>query len=312
MKKQIWGLSLSALLLLTSLVGCGAGGDASSQTTAPASIASDSAAMDSGFGAAEAVEMAASADAKTAPAPAPAAIRTDAKLILSADIAGETRAFAQADVSIREMIAKAGGYLESSSVSGAEGNRNASYTVRLPQEQFQGFLDQLGDTCNITRRSQSAEDIGQAYFDAEAHVKTLRVKHERLLSLLQKSEKMEDIIQLENALNDCEYELEQYETTLRRYDNLVSFSTVRIELYEVADLTAVPAGNSFVSELKTALQIGTRGFTGAVRGLLLGIAAIWPLIVLLAIGGGVTVVMMRRRRAARKANAPKDDLPPEP
>ena len=44
---------------------------------------------------------------------------------------------------------------------------------------------------------------------------------------------MEDIITLESALGDVEYEIERYSSTLNRYDGLVNFATFHINLNEV-------------------------------------------------------------------------------
>ena len=46
----------------------------------------------------------------------------------------------------------------------------------------------------------------------------------------EKAETMEDIISLETALSDVEYEIEQLSSTLNRYDSLVSFATIRLDL----------------------------------------------------------------------------------
>ena len=51
---------------------------------------------------------------------------------------------------------------------------------------------------------------------------------------------MEDIISLENALADCEYEIDSLTGSKRHYDDLVGFSTFSVTLDEVQTLTATP------------------------------------------------------------------------
>lgn len=48
---------------------------------------------------------------------------------------------------------------------------------------------------------------------------------------------MEDIIALESALSDVEYQIEQYSSELNRYDALVAFATFTISLSEVGKVT---------------------------------------------------------------------------
>lgn len=50
---------------------------------------------------------------------------------------------------------------------------------------------------------------------------------------MEQAESMDDIIKIETRLSEIRYELQTYETTLRTYDNQVSYSTVNISLYEV-------------------------------------------------------------------------------
>ena len=149
------------------------------------------------------------------------------------------------------------------------------------------------------------------YYDAETHVAMLKTKHERLLALLSKSETMEDIIALQNALSDCEYELEQYEGTLRHYDDLVGFSTIRLGLSEVPGLSAVPSGVGLGSELRTAASSGLHGLTSVLRGVLIGLVTAWPLVLLLLILCSVALVAYRKRRKAdaRKQDASEEEKP---
>ncbi|MBQ5437376.1 MAG: DUF4349 domain-containing protein, partial [Firmicutes bacterium] len=55
----------------------------------------------------------------------------------------------------------------------------------------------------------------------------------RLQELLADAKEMTDIIELENALSNCEYELESYSSTLNRYNSLIGYSTVNLQLSEV-------------------------------------------------------------------------------
>lgn len=299
MKKRTISVALSLFVILSLFTGCGGG----------AMSATDNAAMDTaaapaqGWDGGEYSSEAAATGEAAASAVQPSAIRQNAKLILTADVYAETRDFPTADQAVQDLTAQYGGYLESRSVAGNEGSRSASYTVRVPQERFEAFLGAFGNTCNIVRQSQNAEDVGQAYFDAETHLKTLKTKHERLLALLDKSEKMEDIIQLETALSETEYEIEQYAGTLRRYDDLVGFSTISIQLGEVRDLTAVSQGNTFLSDMQKAAASGTRGVTVFIKTLILFMIIIWPLLAVAVIVLAV-LLAIRRRRKARKAGDP--------
>ena len=240
------------------------------------------------------------------------AVRRNAKLILNADLSLETQDFEKSAADIEKMTAEAGGYIESSGTYGDTGSRSANYTLRVPQEKFEQFYAQLGENMHVVSRSRSSEDVTEQYTDIETRLATLQTKHERLLSLLEKADKMEDIIALENALADCEYEIDSLTGSKRRYDDLVGFSTFYINLREVQTLTATADGTGFGAQLTQAAKTGARGLADVVRGTILGVVMFWPAVILVIAGTAAGVILHRRRKAKRLAawNAQMQQTPP--
>ena len=300
MKKRLLPLFL-ALLLSLSACGSSSGGTASSAAVGDASA-------DNGWAEAamDAADTAGGADFS--------AVRRNAKLILNADLSLETQDFEKSAADIEKMTAEAGGYIESSGTYGDTGSRSANYTLRVPQEKFEQFYAQLGENMHVVSRSRSSEDVTEQYTDIETRLATLQTKHERLLSLLEKADKMEDIISLENALADCEYEIDSLTGSKRRYDDLVGFSTFYINLREVQTLTATADGTGFGAQLSQAAKTGARGLADVVRGTILGVVMFWPAVILLIAGTAAGVILHRRRKAKRLAawNAQMQQTPPAP
>ena len=300
MKKRLLPLFL-ALLLSLSACGSSSGGSDSSASAGDASA-------DNGWAEAamDAADTAGGADFS--------AVRRNAKLILNADLSLETQDFEKSAADIEKMTAEAGGYIESSGTYGDTGSRSANYTLRVPQEKFEQFYAQLGENMHVVSRSRSSEDVTEQYTDIETRLATLQTKHERLLSLLEKADKMEDIIALENALADCEYEIDSLTGSKRRYDDLVGFSTFYINLREVQTLTATADGTGFGAQLSQAAKTGARGLADVVRGTILGVVMFWPAVILLIAGTAAGVILHRRRKAKRLAawNAQMQQTPPAP
>lgn len=300
MKKRLLPLFL-ALLLSLSACGSSSGGSDSSASAGNASA-------DNGWAEA-AMDAADTADGADF-----SAVRHNAKLILNADLSLETQDFEKSAADIEKMTAEAGGYIESSGTYGDTGSRSANYTLRVPQEKFEQFYAQLGENMHVVSRSRSSEDVTEQYTDIETRLATLQTKHERLLSLLEKADKMEDIIALENALADCEYEIDSLTGSKRRYDDLVGFSTFYINLREVQTLTATADGTGFGAQLTQAAKTGARGLADVVRGTILGVVMFWPAVILVIAGTAAGVILHRRRKAKRLAawNAQMQQTPPAP
>ena len=70
----------------------------------------------------------------------------------------------------------------------------------------------------------------------EARLKSLKLQEERLLTILSKAELLQDIIELERELSNVRYEIENYTGTLKKWDNLIEYSKVTIDVYEVHEI----------------------------------------------------------------------------
>lgn len=168
-------------------------------------------------------------------------VDTSRKIILNSNMAIETLEFDKAISAITNLISSYGGYIESSNVYGSSmydeyPTRSAFYRLRIPKDGFDKFKTSIGTIGNILSTSNSGQDITASYFDSEAHVKTLKIQEERLLEILQKADKIEDVIVLERELSEVRYEIEGLTGTLKRWDNMVSYATLEISIQEVFEI----------------------------------------------------------------------------
>ena len=222
----------------------------------------------------------------------------NAKMIYTARMEVETTGFDAADADLRTLVEVLGGYFEQAAVHNyGSGYRSGDYTVRIPADQFQAFLDRVGTMCHVTYKEEGSENVSEAYYDAESRLVTQQTKLERLQNLLAQAENMEDIITIESAISDTELEIEQLTGTLRHYDSLVDFSTVYITLQEVYQLSNVeePA-TSFGSRMGAAFASGWRGFVSALESLAVTLAYGWVwLLLLVVIGAAAGRILWKRK-----------------
>lgn len=267
---------LLAMLLIFSLVACGG---ASKDATA------DSATMVN-TGASEPAEKMESLDGIVEDSmsqiisSADSAIYTDpnAKVIRTARMTIQTLDFDQAVVDLAALTEKYGGYYETAQVDSGGyydqyARRSAYYVVRIPKENFVAFRDTIGSVGHIYSFSEDAQNVGEEYYDTEARLETLTTKRERLLDLLDKAELMEDIISLENALADVQYEIDMHTSSLRKYDSLIDYSTFTINLDEVFKIVDEPGPQeSFGTKLLASLKEGLSDFGEGVQNFALWFA----------------------------------------
>lgn len=197
--------------------------------------------------------------------------KANLKLIYRANMSLQTTDYDATEAQIKAMAESFGGYIQDSSFNTGgyynSGNYKEGYfTIRIPAEHYKEFVNAVGDSCHVTNISESIEDIGLEYYEVEARLETLRTKEKRLQELLKEAAGLSDIIQLESALSDTEYEIDLYTSQLNRYDSLVGYSTVSISLQQVEKPSdEVKQDNSFGARLSRAFERGWDNFVDSIE-----------------------------------------------
>ena len=162
---------------------------------------------------------------------------THDKIIRKVDMDLETKSFDELVSSIETQVYELGGYVEESRITGRHYNsdnlRYGVMIIRIPRETVNGFLNNIGSVANIVEKAENIENVSLKYVDIESQKKSLEIEQERLISLLERTEKMEDIMSLEARLTTVRYELQNLATEIRTIDNLVDYSTITMNLQEV-------------------------------------------------------------------------------
>jgi hypothetical protein len=327
-KKRIFvslALLLSMVLILAGFTACSSGGS-STETPKSTAVQKQPAAGKSTLMDAEAPEAPATAGdnalsgekgqtakkAADSPAVNAAAAVSNQKIIETLSYQIETLKFDDSVKTIQTLCANLGGYIQDSSVSGRgedeENLRQASFTLRIPQEKLSQLKSSASGIGSILNFSSSSENISDKYYDTEARLKSLRTQQERLLALLQKSGALKDIIELEKALADVNYQIEELTGSLRQYDSLIDYSTVTIQLAEVVKTTElksepVSLGDKIVRQFQDSMAaLGSIG-----EELLVFLIGCSPILILLAIIFAVVFLTLRAKKKRRKEAEPQAD-----
>jgi hypothetical protein len=217
-------------------------------------------------------------DSGSSPVQPGGAEQSNVKLIYRANVTVQTTDFDATVKSIEDMVSQAGGYFENSYVYNggyySEGTyKRGSYTVRVPSQNYRAFMDVVGNTLYVSNRNESVEDIGLQYADTEAMLETLRIKQDRLQELLAKAENMSDIIEIENALTDVEYQITRYSQTKNRYDSLIGYATVNIDVEKVErPSSGIDDEQSYLERLARNFVEGAEDFADGVGDFVLSLA----------------------------------------
>ncbi|MGH4140153.1 DUF4349 domain-containing protein [Clostridium sp.] len=210
------------------------------------------------------------------------------KIIRNGIIQMETLNF---DVSVKQILSKTssmGAYVQSSNVSGtgieaklSEQSRRGTFILRIPKMKFDSFILDIGSLGSITSKQISTEDVTSAYFDTQAHLKSLTIQEERLIELLKKTGELKDIIVLEKELTSVRYEIESLTGNLKKWDNLIDFCTLNIEITEVHKIKENHV--SFIDKIANGFVSSVKSLVDFSKGFVVVLSILIPYLVVLSI-----------------------------
>ncbi|MCR4690011.1 MAG: DUF4349 domain-containing protein [Lachnospiraceae bacterium] len=241
------------------------------------------------------------------------------KLIKRVSLQVETREFDKLTSHIEKTVSKLGGYMENSEVysgnsygTSAGTVRHASYTARVPVAKMNDLVEDVGENGNVTNKSESAEDVTLNYVDNQSRKEALEVEMDRLMEILKQAEDVDTIVALEQRITDVRYEIQNIESKLRTYDNLVDFATVSITVNEVEVYTPEPVKevsdwDRMVEGFMHSLKSVGRGIVNFFIGLVIALPYLFVWAVVILIGFLIVRKIIRgkgkraEKRAAKKA-----------
>lgn len=296
MKKKVLACVLSGILAV-SIFGCGSKSMVATES-AMENAAYDDMAYDSGYDTTESASAEeAGGGAVTSENGIEEVQETDRKLIRNVNLSLQTKEFDTVLENMSQKVKDLGGYIQDSSVWGSSSDysssRSASYTLRIPSDKLDEFIDVVETLGNVTYKNESVDDVTLRYVDVESHKKALETEQERLLALLEKAENVEDIITIENRLSDVRYELENYESQIRLLDNQIDYSTVYVDISEVSRVTDT-GKQGFFEEVASRFSDSVYVVLMGLRGFAIGILGSLPILVVWGVILAVVVILLRK------------------
>ncbi|MET9975083.1 DUF4349 domain-containing protein [Streptomyces microflavus] len=305
--------ALGAVLLVG---GCGAG-DASDagggsndlKASAEKGIADEQYAP--GDSAASAAPEAAKSGERQNKAPKPGAAGTH--VIRTTELSVEVRSAPKAAAAARSTVEASGGLVATESTERIDDEHETSHLVlRVPQDSYQEVLRELTGSGKLLSRSSNAKDVTDQVVDVESRIATQRASVTRVRELMDKAEKLTDVVTLEGELSSRQADLESLLAQQASLKDRTSLATITLDLTE----PDAPRKDGKVDDpgFLDALGGGWDAFVTMFRWIAVAIGAAAPFLATAAL---VLVVWrgLRARRAARTAVAaprPEPESTPAP
>ncbi|MEU7074233.1 DUF4349 domain-containing protein [Streptomyces narbonensis] len=297
----------AAALLTASLVltGCGAGAGKSAGDAKSGVSAEERGAQAAKGGAADAAPGGEQASAKPGPA-----VRQQ-HVIRTASLTVEVEDATKALVTARRVAAGAGGRVENESTERLDDSYVTSHVVlRVPQEQYDAVLVELAGTGRLLARKADAKDVTEQVVDVESRIATQRASVARVRALMQRAEKLADVVTLEGELSRRQADLESLLAQQSSLKDRTSLATITLELTE-KEKGADKEEDEGRPGVGDALGGGWNALVGAAAWVVVVLAALAPWLAVALIAFVVWRRLVRPRLAARPAAAPETRPLPE-
>jgi hypothetical protein len=226
----------------------------------------------------------------------------DRKVIFKGNLTMEVPDYAAAQTEINNLVTLAGGYILQFSENQSTAENSGNYVIKVPANGFSSFIRDLEKikTVSDIRHNIQGQDVSEEYVDLSSRLKAKQVVEARLLAFMEKAVKTDELLAFSNELGNVQEAIEQIKGRMRYLDQNVSMSTVEIRLYEqgVTKLK-VAVGDSTLEKTKHALTSSIHALKVIAQGLIVFVAAVLPILIVLAIIGIPLIFTLRKR--ARKA-----------
>lgn len=155
-------------------------------------------------------------------------------VIKNAQLSIEVEKVREAEALVRAKVQELGGYIVQTQTYGTDNDARIMITFRVPSAQFDNALNGVqGVASKVTSRTIGGEDVTEEFVDLDSRLRNLEATRTRLLALLEKATKVEDALQVNQALTDVQGQIEQIQGRMKFLKQSAAMSTITVEMSRV-------------------------------------------------------------------------------
>lgn len=190
------------------------------------------------------------------------------KLVYHCDMQFDTEDYNSSINELKNLMNQYGAFIEYENEWNNGGSKNTpslhnyNATIRIPVENYQAFLDGMGNLGDLKNKSQNVENLSQEYSDLSAELEVLEAKRDSYISMMKEAktlDDMESLLMIDERLTEVEVSINRIKTRINNINNDVSFSYITITINEVREYEA-PAAETFGQRVSQAFKDGWKNF----------------------------------------------------
>lgn len=181
---------------------------------------------------------------------------TQRQIISNASLSIEVEPVEPAIDQVRAIAEGLGGFVEQLSSYGSDKDQQANLTVRVPQDQFFTAVDRIEALGKVQGRNLGSEDVSEQFIDLEARLKSSLREEESLLGLLERAEKVAEILTIERELSRVRSDIERAQGQLNFLERRVDLSTISVSLFPPGSrLPEPPSAETVIEDSNVSARV---------------------------------------------------------
>lgn len=214
----------------------------------------------------------------------------------------ETTTFEKDTKAIQQMTEEAEGYIEKSTIqamSQTSDLRQGYFILRIPTEKKGPTLEiisELGTTIseNVTSTNYSLE-----YSDNESRIAALETEEKALLEMLGKSDKVADMLTIQERLAEIRTERESLVKSNKLIENQVDYTSITLTINEITKIQKNEKSESTTTKIKNNWQKQLAYWKNVVKNVWIFVASNVVYIGVLGVAAVVGTNVYRKRKAKK-------------
>jgi len=209
--------------------------------------------------------------------------RIQPKLIKTADMRFRVKNVDLSTEKIEEKAKRYGAFISNSSLHSNNSEVSNYITIRVPADDFDKLLKEISTESEYMERKEiSTEDVTEEYVDIQTRLRTKKEVEQRYIQILKERAKtVADVYMAEEQIRMIREEIEAKEGRLNYLQNQVSYSTIRVDIFQQVEYTDNPEELTVTFGHRFSDSVGS-GWN-VVVDIFLGVASLWPLWIVAAI-----------------------------
>jgi hypothetical protein len=189
-----------------------------------------------------------------------------------------------------------GGYISDSSTSLGGSAPSANLVLRVPAAKFDSVMSSLSRLGKVTSEDMSGKDVTTQVVDNNAQLQTLQDEAVAARTLLTRATSIGDILTIQDQAFALQGQIQEITAQQAALSDEIDYATVTVGLTTAAAPAPIPKPRS---TLQRTWHSATHNSAAVLRGLVLAVGWLAPLLVIGALAGLPALWWYKRRREPR-------------